>query len=822
MKNNNPINPLFSVIVPTHNGEDRLPASLASVTNQTFKNYELIVVCDACDDDSIRVASKAGAKVIEVDCHRDGLARNAGIDEAQGEWILFLDDDDYFLHEYCFELLAKQIGKNDEDVLDFAFIWKGEGYKVPSRDECFVMAWCRAWRRSFIGDNRFDDMPYGSDKRFFQKMIQNNPDVTVSYWNMPMYYYNYLREGSLSWMEKKKTLLDIIVTHYDEPWELGKRFFDMLEHQQCADLSDVCVTLVQDGSDTALPWKDLLSQYSYKVKIVTIDHAGVSAARNAGIANTSSDWITFFNFDDALADVCSLDLILRNLPTDEYNIIWGKLVHEEKWYTGVTYLNASTEVDFTNTDGKLYRRAFLNEHNIRFPVQTEYFYDNIFNDFVIAKTEQWKIAHMTSDIFPFFKSFRPDSTRHTLDALTKIKDSMFNRDRFVAYWHIANSNPEIARRALAKAVIHKYYDICTYDHLQDPVTFSDEFLDFFNIHKEFIMRAINSADFDVISADCEVETINLVQTFYNEHKIEYYLRNNDMPFEDWLRYLETYQKDSPSTIMPAIEQSDETVITEQPEPEPIQSHDPRVVVYCGTFDVYLNMVASCKSLLANTPVDKVYFLIEEDIFPYDLPDIVETINVKDLAFRTFDQNGPNFNNSWTYMCMIRAAFPELFPQYSKILSLDIDIVINDNVSDLWKYDLSDYYLAGVPERQRQKSSADPIYINFGVVMMNLDKLRSANLMPHLIQLLNTQKLGCPEQDAFNKLCAGSILHIPSDFNVTAYSHITADAVKERIIHYAGQKFWRHYSNVKKYADQDWDAIMQKQYELQRKEYNYER
>ena len=75
------------------------------------------------------------------------------------------------------------------------------------------------------------------------------------------------------------------------------------------------------------------------------------------------------------------------------------------------------------------------------------------------------------------------------------------------------------------------------------------------------------------------------------------------------------------------------------------------------------------------------------------------------------------------MCMMRADYPELFPEYSRILSLDIDVVINDNVSDLWDYDLTDYYLAGVPERQRQKSSADPLYINFGVVMMNLDKLR---------------------------------------------------------------------------------------------------
>ena len=185
----------------------------------------------------------------------------------------------------------------------------------------------------------------------------------------------------------------------------------------------------------------------------------------------------------------------------------------------------------------------------------------------------------------------------------------------------------------------------------------------------------------------------------------------------------------------------------------------------------------------------------------------------------FDKDGPNFNNSWTYMCMIRSAFPEIFKQYDRILSLDIDIVINDNVSDLWDYDLSDYYRAGVPERQRQKSSADPLYINFGVVLMNLKKLREDDMPKKITDALNTQKFGCPEQDAYNKFCANHILDIPHDFNYTTYSHITGDVQKERIIHYAGQKFWRHYAIVKQYSDLDWDTVMSRQNALKEGEYH---
>lgn len=48
--------PLFSVIVPTHNGGERLRSSLKTVAMQVYRNYELIVVCDSCDDNSAEIA----------------------------------------------------------------------------------------------------------------------------------------------------------------------------------------------------------------------------------------------------------------------------------------------------------------------------------------------------------------------------------------------------------------------------------------------------------------------------------------------------------------------------------------------------------------------------------------------------------------------------------------------------------------------------------------------------------------------------------------------------------------------------------------------
>ena len=809
---------LFSVILPSHNGADRIATMLTSIRQQTFKDYELIVVCDDCHDDTAKIAEQFHAdKILTVECNRDGLARNAGLDVAEGEWILFADDDDYFLHEYCFEQLAEQAQKSTSDVIDFSFVWKGEGYKVPAPDHVFVMVWCRAWRRSFIGGERFTDVPYASDKDFYKRMIENNTTVSVDLWNMPIYYYNYMREGSMSWDEKNHTVLDLIVTHYNEPWELGKPFFDMIEHQRCIDMDNITITIVQDGEENALPWQQLLGYYRFNTRVLTLkEHCGVADARNTGLANSKSDWVMFCNFDDMLGDVAALDMMTEHFPNNETDVIWCKLAQECKWFTGSIYMNCVDGVNFANTDAKMYRREFLIDNHIYFEKEAGYYYDHVFNAIVLAITPPWRIRTLSTNFYPYYKTFRQDSYRHTLPAYEEMLRSAVKRDMMIAENLKSRGLQHEFARTVVKAMCREFYAI--YNETKDNNTQYPPVIDFFRKYRnEF--HSIPAVDVDPVITEAEVEVYNEIQEIYNEHKKEYYILNDEMNFYQWIEQLEqSIDSDEQTEIVPVEEHADQPVPEQTQEnnvvPLPVPArtnHDPRVVVYCGTYEVYLNMVASAKSVLCNVPVDKIYFLIEDDQFPYEIPDIIETINVKNQTY--FPHDGPNFDNSWTWMCMMRAAYPELFPQYSKVLSLDIDIVFNDNVSDLWERDLSDYYLAGVPERQRQKSSADPLYINFGVVMMNLDKLRQDNCQQKIIDILNTKKVDCPEQGAFNEVCAGHILELPADYNYTTYSHITGDAQKQRIIHYAGQKFWRHYAMVKRYSDLSWDDVMERQAKL---------
>ena len=85
----------FSIIIPAHNAEKRLSVPLHSIITQCYDRdkFEIIVICDACDDRTAEVAREYGADIVkEVQHGNTGLARNEGLEAASGDWVLFMDD----------------------------------------------------------------------------------------------------------------------------------------------------------------------------------------------------------------------------------------------------------------------------------------------------------------------------------------------------------------------------------------------------------------------------------------------------------------------------------------------------------------------------------------------------------------------------------------------------------------------------------------------------------------------------------------------------------------------------------------------------------
>lgn len=188
----------FSIIIPAHNGYPHIFKALDSIEMQTFDEYELIVVCDSCTDYTEDIAKRYGARTDNVNFGCDGPTRSRGLDIATGDWVLFMDDDDWWVRPDVLEIIAGVIDDKtvDFDILAFAFEWPNYTVALPrgNNGSYWPAVWTKCWNREFIGDTRFPNVPMESDFEFWKAMAAKGPRIADL--NVVMYHYNYLRHGS--------------------------------------------------------------------------------------------------------------------------------------------------------------------------------------------------------------------------------------------------------------------------------------------------------------------------------------------------------------------------------------------------------------------------------------------------------------------------------------------------------------------------------------------------------------------------------------------------------------------------------------------------
>ena len=109
----------FSIIIPNYNSAKWIGKCLQSVLNQTYCNYELIVIDDMSTDNSLEIIkSFPKAKVYEMTKKvYNGGARNIGVEKASGEYIIFLDCDDWFYSSLCLSEISKVIDRSHPDCV---------------------------------------------------------------------------------------------------------------------------------------------------------------------------------------------------------------------------------------------------------------------------------------------------------------------------------------------------------------------------------------------------------------------------------------------------------------------------------------------------------------------------------------------------------------------------------------------------------------------------------------------------------------------------------------------------------------------------------
>lgn len=225
----------------------------------------------------------------------------------------------------------------------------------------------------------------------------------------------------------------------------------------------------------------------------------------------------------------------------------------------------------------------------------------------------------------------------------------------------------------------------------------------------------------------------------------------------------------------------------------------RVAVYAGTKNLYEQMNVCLKSLLMNTQMDRVYLFIEDDEFPYPLPENVHAVNVSEQEY--FLPTSPNFTNQWSYMTMMRCALAHILPDEKRVLWLDCDTIVDEDISDLFEIDMNGYYYAGALEPAKSRDVFR--YINAGVLMCNLELLRAMGKEEEMIAFLNVCKFGWVDQECINLLCQGRIRVIESIYNANGF---TMPCLRPKIIHYAAVKDFKNDWAYKKYEEIEMPGI----------------
>ena len=212
---------MISVVVPVYNGEKTIAKTVDSILNNTFQNFELILVDDGSTDETPAICesfAKKDKRVSVVHQKNRGLsgARNTGIDVAKGEYICFIDADDSIEESY-FSFLNDYIERNQLDWVEAAYyvesslgkatqsffnedkIYRGEEIRRYVQNHVFYTEFENLWlhstsacgsiyRKDAIGELRFkEDVTYGEDIVFNYEFTHHIH--SYGYLNQPLYHY---------------------------------------------------------------------------------------------------------------------------------------------------------------------------------------------------------------------------------------------------------------------------------------------------------------------------------------------------------------------------------------------------------------------------------------------------------------------------------------------------------------------------------------------------------------------------------------------------------------------------------------------------------
>lgn len=274
-------------------------------------------------------------------------------------------------------------------------------------------------------------------------------------------------------------LLDIIVPHYNEEWNVGSKLFRMIALQRAIDFADIRVILVNDGGNRLNVVEE---GFPYNVLEADIPHAGVSAARNWGIDHSDAKWVMFCDFDDCFASIYSLRSIIDVLDDENHDVLWMPFYVE----TGADH-NRQVREKYNSIfiHGKIFRREWLIEKGLRFPESLCYSEDTAFIAVVNMEISDWKrVGKITAESPMYVWTYRKGSATTSPERVFLNATNLFKRQLWVADQHMKRGQEKEWRECLTRAVCDAYAALERTDIRTERDEFRNIVADFWNMFRD--------------------------------------------------------------------------------------------------------------------------------------------------------------------------------------------------------------------------------------------------------------------------------------------------------------------------------------------------
>ena len=287
--------PTVSIIVPVYNAQAYLHKCIDALISQSFEDFEIILVNDGSKDNSGAVCDEYAEKdsrirVIHKENGGVSSARNRGLDEALGKYIMFCDSDDFIAEDFCKPLA--ELAQDDEDCLVIAGITlldnsgkneklicteyaEGESAVLTNQEFCDLYV-----KLSLQKSFQLMHMPY--NKLFSRKVIEANHlrfNTKIHYNEDFIFNLNYLDKVS-----RVKIFNDSIYNYYtDVPGSLCKRYFnDIINMFRAKEdtLKDVIINKASDKTSAQKVWYTLVFNDTNRAVNNTFSEANTASKKD--------------------------------------------------------------------------------------------------------------------------------------------------------------------------------------------------------------------------------------------------------------------------------------------------------------------------------------------------------------------------------------------------------------------------------------------------------------------------------------------------------------------------------------------------------------